>query len=91
MRTETCVTWVVCSLCLITLSVCRPIKDDEREAFASENEERLLLAAKLLQQMQQRHAQYGIRYYPIIPTHKRNLGTVDSLYNLPDLLYRGKR
>lgn len=86
MRTETCVTWAVCSLCLITLSVCRPIKDDEREAFASENEERLLLAAKLLQQMQ-----YGIRYSPIIPTHKRNLGTVDSLYNLPDLLYRGKR
>lgn len=38
MRTETCVTWVVCSLCLITLSVCRPIKDDEREAFASDNE-----------------------------------------------------
>lgn len=89
MRTETCVTWVVCSLCLITLSVCRPIKDVEGEAFASDNEERLLLAAKLLQQMQQR--QYGIRYYPRIPTHKRNLGTVDSLYNLPDLLYRGKR
>lgn len=38
MRTETSVTWVVCSLCLITLSVCRPIKDVEGEAFASDNE-----------------------------------------------------
>lgn len=89
MRTEKCVTWVICSFCLITLSVCRPVKDVGGEAFASDNEERLLLAAKLLQQMQE--MQRDVRYYPIIHTHKRNLGTVDSLYNLPDLLYRGKR
>lgn len=38
MRTEKCVTWVICSFCLITLSVCRPVKDVGGEAFASDNE-----------------------------------------------------